>query len=130
MGSLLPGEYFREQGTRDTGIQVYAATGVVALPTGAAARVVALERSFATRIMPSPIHGVGVFAVRRFQKGARVFEDLDLEKEAPASGYIPSSAIEALPANVRARVADYFGEKNADGELFVPSGGFHQMPVY
>ena len=30
-----------------------------------------------TRLKPSPIHGVGVFAIRRIEKGTRLFKDAD-----------------------------------------------------
>lgn len=75
-------------------------------------------------IRPSPVEGIGVFAIRDIPKGCRnMFTDPQLEKEDWIT--IPRSEVEQLPAHARHLVETYC-LYDADN-YFVPENGFKKM---
>jgi SET domain-containing protein len=55
-----------------------------------------------TRLKPSPIHGIGVFAIRRIPKGTRVFGADDA-----ALAWVPKKQIEHLPEPLKMLYTDF-----------------------
>jgi hypothetical protein len=67
------------------------------------------------RVQPSPLHGVGLFAIRRIPAGTELFPELR-----QTTGYALSAReLSSLPPGVRALVRDYFVE--ADDGVAVPA---------
>ncbi len=86
-------------------------------PEEAADFLAGINRSTYTRFAPSPIHGIGVFAVRRIPKGTDPFAqgpDFDYVK-------VPPAALDALDPEVKRLLTDLCVFE--DGVLWVPSFG-------
>lgn len=76
-------------------------------------------------LKPSPVEGIGVFAIRDIPKGCRsLFGEPDKADEWIS---IPKREIDALPAHARFLVGNYclYDEEN----YFVPAQGFKKMDV-
>jgi SET domain-containing protein len=80
------------------------------------------EQTFAT-LRPSPIHGIGVFAIRDIPKGCRTIFSKDHGKWIK----VPIPEIEQLPAHARDLVETYcvFDDEN----YFIPDYGFKLMDI-
>lgn len=77
-------------------------------------------------IRPSPVEGIGVFAIRDIPKGCRnMFSDPQMEKEEWIT--IPRIEVEQLPSHARHLVETYC-LYNADN-YFVPENGFKKMDL-
>lgn len=66
-----------------------------------------------TRLAPSPIHGLGVFAARPIRRGEVVWAF-----DAPVDQRLPWAAVEAAPDHVR-RFVEGFGLRDGD-EVVLP----------
>lgn len=71
-----------------------------------------LKTGVACRIKPSPLHGVGVFAIRDIPKGAELFI---IQREVAT---IPKADVDALPAGVADLVKDFGCEVSGDVHLY------------
>ena len=76
-------------------------------------------------LQPSPVAGVGVFAVRDIPKGCRrMFSDPDAPEDWIS---VPRDDVDALPEHARALVENYclYDEQ----QYFVPARGFKKMDL-
>ena len=75
-----------------------------------------------TRIKPSPIHGLGVFAILDIKKGTPIFKgDEDTE-----TVLVPCSEITSLPAPLQEMYEDFCPKINGNYEC---PKNFNQMPI-
>ena len=76
-------------------------------------------------LQPSPVAGVGVFAIRDIPKGCR---RMFSEPDGPEDWISVSRAeVDALPAHARHQVENYC--LYDDEQYFVPAGGFKKMDL-
>lgn len=76
------------------------------------------------RIGVSPIHGVGVFAIRRITKGSRVLESPLPTRDAS----VPKALLRSLPVGVR-RLVDAFCEHD-ERTYLLPKSGLNVVSLY
>jgi SET domain-containing protein len=81
------------------------------------------HRGVYTRLAPSPLHGVGVFAVRPIKKGTKLFGD-----DNAALVPMKRSRITRLSPGIRRLYTD-FCIIQAKGELYLCPNNFNQMTV-
>jgi SET domain-containing protein len=79
-----------------------------------------LKNKVYCRIAPSPLHGVGVFAVRRIPKGADPFEPFVKAQRPSAFATLTEADVRALPRGVSRIVRDFYA---------VDREGFHSIPI-
>ena len=82
-----------------------------------------LSRETYVALMPSPVHGIGVFAIRDIPKGCRNM----FSSNAGNWIKVPIADVEKLPAHARALVETYclYDDEN----YFVPDYGFKLMDL-
>jgi hypothetical protein len=72
------------------------------------------------RLAPSPIHGIGVFAIRDIPRGKNPFNTLS-KYARPGYARITRSELEALPQKLREMISALFVP--TDGEMWLPNCG-------
>ncbi len=74
-----------------------------------------LQVNIKTKIAPSPIHGIGVFAIKDIKKGEQVFPQWDGET---AVYMIPNDKLKSLPNEVQDLLDMYFINEECGYKLF------------
>ena len=74
-----------------------------------------LEMNIKSKIAPSPIHGIGVFAIKDIQKGEQVFPQWDGET---GVYMIPKDKLKNLPEGVKDLLDMYFINEDCGYKLF------------
>ena len=75
-----------------------------------------LEMNIKSKIAPSPIHGIGVFAIKDIQKGEQVFPQWDGET---GVYMIPKDKLKNLPEGVKDLLDMYFINEDCGYKLFI-----------
>jgi SET domain-containing protein len=83
------------------------------------------ELQFHTRIMlkPSPVHGIGVFAIARIEKGEREIFSRNAQEWLPIS----IAEMQKLPAHVQQLIENYCLYDEA--HYFIPEEGFKMLDL-
>ena len=89
-----------------------------------------LEKNVYCRLMPSPIHGVGVFAIRDIPAGTNPFEGLLLPAEKFVWLKIPQEEVlenSDISESVKKLVRDLYIIR--DGMIFFPPHGLNEVSI-
>lgn len=90
---------------------------------GFAAASFAPHEGVYARLRPSPIHGVGVFAIRAIPKGTNIFPDDDEPMR-----WVPVDALAGLPDEIRGLYDDFSVIKD-NGRLYGCPRSFNHLTV-
>jgi SET domain-containing protein len=82
-----------------------------------------LKENTFCRIMPSKIHGVGVFAIRNIPKGTNIFKGSCSHKNIP----LTQKDIKELDPAIRKMLKDFFVQKGE--EIFVPECALNGIDI-